>query len=158
MEEERRGVTSELEPTTSFPKEPESVPLSDPFSPASPPPAPLNIPICHTMNTAPTDDTNSTPSGSKEQQHTRFTNPGDIFRQFSEAKLTSEGKSKECEEASDGEAGSLQSKQDPHLPKPRTVSWDAQLEHHEKESGEHQGSTRPQQDVQRLQPPVAIVS
>ena len=157
MEEERRGVASELELATSFPKEPESTTLSDTLSPASLPPAPLNIPVCHTMHTIPMEHTNSASCNSREEQHARFTNPGDIFKQFSKAKLTSEGKGKDGKEDGNGGTVTQQRKQEPRLPKPKTISWDAQLEHHETERRGRQGSDRPRRDVQQ-QPSIAIVS
>ena len=153
-EEEKRDIASELEQTTSFPKDSESPPLSDTLSPVSPPPAPLNIPIRHTSHTPPVDLTSSVLSNNKEEElHAKFTNPGDIFRHFSETRLTTKA---ESEETSSGDTSSRQ-RQEPRPPKPRTVTWDTHLQYHRTEGGRRLDDDRPRQHVQQP-PPVAIVS
>lgn len=161
VEEERRGVTSELELATSFPEQPESAPPRDTLSPASPPPTPWNIPIFHTSHNVSIDHNSSVLSDSGEEQHARFTNPGDIFKEFSKAEpLTSKDKGEDVKENSNSGTGDFQQrKQDPQLPKPRTVTWDTRLEHHKTGSVRHErGSDRPKQQPVQWQTPAAVVS
>lgn len=171
-EEERRCDTAESKLAPPLPKEPEPTPLRDPFSPASPPPAPFHIPICHTYGIRAEDHassvSSSVPSNVEVQQHAmeasaRFTSPADIFRQFCEPNIANVDADEENNNGGNISQISLQprtsgmpGRQDSQLHTPKAVHWEAQLEHH-KTGERHQGNDIPRQQVQR-EPPAAIVS